>query len=97
MIPGLLALTVEVTVTRHIIIFPSYGRYTKDYQNYLDSCNEEIVTKTIHYHTYCTQTKEKDLSGFPVEVVVADTSITKGEKLAHALMLYIDSPSGSFD
>lgn len=77
--------------------FPSYGRYTKDYQNYLDSCNEEIVTKTIHYHTYCTQTKEKDLSGFPVEVVVADTSITKGEKLAHALMLYIDSPSGSFD
>ena len=77
--------------------FPSYGRYTKDYQNYLDSCNEEIVTKTIRYHTYCTQTKEKDLSGFPVEVVVADTSITKGEKLAHALMLYIDSPSGSFD
>lgn len=77
--------------------FPSYGRYTKDYQNYLDSCNEEIVTKTIHYHTYCTQTKEKDLSGFPVEVIVADTSITKGEKLAHALMLYIDSPSGSFD
>lgn len=41
--------------------------------------------------------RKKICRGFPVEVVVADTSITKGEKLAHALMLYIDSPSGSFD
>lgn len=77
--------------------YPSYGNYTKDYQAYLDNCGEEIVTKTIYYYTYCTQTSEKDvLDGFPVEVMVSDANITQGEKLASVMLQYIDSPTGSF-
>lgn len=77
--------------------YPSYGNYTKDYQAYLDNCGEEIVTKTIYYYTYCTQTSEKDvLDGFPVEVMVSDANITQGKKLASVMLQYIDSPTGSF-
>lgn len=77
--------------------YPSYGNYTKDYQAYLDNCGEEIVTKTIYYYTYCTQTNEKDvLDGFPVEVMVSDANVTQGRKLASVMLQYIDSPTGSF-
>lgn len=77
--------------------YPSYGNYTKDYQAYLDNCGEEIVTKTIYYYTYCTQTGEKDvLDGFPVEVMVSDANVTQGKKLASVMLQYIDSPTGSF-
>lgn len=77
--------------------YPSYGNYTKDYQAYLDNCGEEIVTKTIYYYTYCTQTSEKDvLDGFPVEVMVSDANVTQGKKLASVMLQYIDSPTGSF-
>ena len=77
--------------------YPSYGNYTKDYQAYLDNCGEEIVTKTIYYYTYCTQTSEKDvLAGFPVEVMVSDANVTQGKKLVSVMLQYIDSPTGSF-
>ena len=63
----------------------------------MDNCGEEIVTKTIYYYTYCTQTSEKDvLDGFPVEVMVSDANVMQGRKLASVMLQYIDSPTGSF-
>ena len=37
----------EETLSAHGI--SGYGEYTQEYQDYLDSCGEEIVTKTIRY------------------------------------------------
>ncbi len=42
----------------HYIYYPSYGKYSADYQNLLDTCGEEIVTKTVSYYTYCSQTDQ---------------------------------------
>ena len=46
--------------TRYIY-YPSYGKYSADYQNLLDTCGEEIVTKTVSYYTYCSQTDQKSV------------------------------------
>ena len=94
---GLKSVNCGSSVNPKYYFYPSYGNYTKDYQAYLDNCGEEIVTKTIYYYTYCTQTSEKDvLDGFPVEIMVSDANVTQGEKLASVMLQYIDSPTGSF-
>lgn len=94
---GLKSVNCGSSVSPKYYFYPSYGNYTKDYQAYLDNCGEEIVTKTIYYYTYCTQTNEKDvLDGFPVEVMVSDANVTQGKKLASVMLQYIDSPTGSF-
>lgn len=94
---GLKSVNCGSSVSPKYYFYPSYGNYTKDYQAYLDNCGEEIVTKTIYYYTYCTQTSEKDvLAGFPVEVMVSDANVTQGKKLVSVMLQYIDSPTGSF-
>ena len=94
---GLKSVNCGSSVSPKYYFYPSYGNYTKDYQAYLDNCGEEIVTKTIYYYTYCTQTSEKDvLAGFPVEVMVSDTNVTQGKKLVSVMLQHIDSPTGSF-
>ena len=94
---GLKSVNCGSSVSPKYYFYPSYGNYTKDYQAYLDNCGEEIVTKTIYYYTYCTQTSEKDvLAGFPVEIMVSDANVTQGKKLVSVMLQYIDSPTGSF-
>lgn len=94
---GLKSVNCGSSVNPKYYFYPSYGNYTKDYQAYLDNCGEEIVTKTIYYYTYCTQTSEKDvLDGFPVEIMVSDANVTQGKKLVSVMLQYIDSPTGSF-
>lgn len=76
--------------------YPSYGKYSAAYQNLLDTCGEPIVTKTIKYYTFCSQTNEKGtLSGFPMEVRVVDDRITPNRWYV-ATMLYIDAGEGEF-
>lgn len=77
--------------------FPSYGKYSAAYQNLLDTCGEEIISKTIHYYTYCGQTQEEDiLCGFPMVITVADKRVN-AEKWWPVTMVYIDSGKGSFE
>lgn len=77
--------------------YPSYNHYSVQYQNLLDTCGEEIVTKTIYYYTYCGQTQEDGtLSGFPMEVDIMDDRIEHNTwHLAETI--YVDSGEGSFE
>ena len=77
--------------------YPSYNHYSVQYQNLLDTCGEEIVTKTIYYYTYCGQTQEYGtLSGFPMEVDSMDDRIEHNTwHLAETI--YVDSGEGSFE
>lgn len=77
--------------------YPSYNHYSVQYQNLLDTCGEEIVTKTIYYYTYCGQTQEDGtLSGFPMEVDSMDDRIEHNTwHLAETI--YVDSGEGSFE
>lgn len=76
--------------------YPSYGKYSKEYQNLLDTCGEEIITRTIKYYTFCSQTGEKDnLSGFPVEIKVVDDRVSPN-RWWNITTLYIDTGRGEF-
>ena len=62
----------------HYIYYPSYGKYSADYQNLLDTCGEEIVTKAVSYYTYCSQTDQKSvLAGYPIQILVKDERLNK--------------------
>ena len=77
--------------------YPSYGKYTAKYQNLLDTCGEEIITRTIKYYTFCSQTGEKDtLSGFPMEVQLVDDRIAPN-KLKCIMPIYINAGRGEFE
>ena len=77
--------------------YPSYNHYSVQYQNLLDTCGEEIVTKTIYYNTYCGQTQEiGTLSGFPMEVMVVDDRI-KPDTWWNVKTIYVSSGEGSFE
>lgn len=77
--------------------YPSYNHYSAQYQNLLDTCREEIITKTIYYYTYCNQTLEDGtLSGFPVEVDVVDNRI-KPNTWWNVKTIYVSSGEGSFE
>lgn len=76
--------------------YPSYGKYSAQYQNLLDTCGEEIITRTIKYYTFCSQTGEKDnLSGFPVEIDVVDDRVSPN-RWWNATTVYIDAGRGEF-
>lgn len=76
--------------------YPSYGKYSAQYQNLLDTCGEEIITRTIKYYTFCSQTGEKDnLSGFPVEIDVVDDRVSPN-RWWDATTVYIDAGRGEF-
>ena len=77
--------------------YPSYNHYSAQYQNLLDTCGEEIITKTIYYYTYCGQTQEDStLSGFPMEVDVMDDRI-ESNTWHLAETIYVNSGEGSFE
>lgn len=77
--------------------YPSYNHYSARYQNFLDTCGEEIITKTIYYYTYCGQTQEDStLSGFPMEVDVMDDRIERNTWYL-AETIYVHSGEGSFE
>ena len=77
--------------------YPSYNHYSAQYQNLLDTCGEEIITKTIYYYTYCGQTQEDStLSGFPMEVDVMDDRIESNTWYL-AETIYVNSGEGSFE
>lgn len=79
------------------IFYPSYDYYSAQYQHLLDTCGEEIVTKTIHYNTYCSQTGEDGtLSGFPMEVNVVDDRLEENTWFL-AKTIYVDAGEGSFE
>ena len=76
--------------------YPSYGKYSAQYQNLLDTCGEEIITRTIKYYTFCSQTGEEDnLSGFPVEIDVVDNRVSPN-RWWNAATVYIDAGLGEF-
>ena len=79
--------------TRYIY-YPSYGKYSADYQNLLDTCGEEIVTKTVSYYTYCSQTDQKSvLAGYPIQILVKDERLNKETRVC-AMTYYISNPEG---
>ena len=80
------------------VFFPSYGRYSAEYQNLLDTCGEEIITKTIRYYTYDMKKMKKNsaMYNFPVVIDVADTRIN-AKKWRVAKTVYIDSAEGTFE
>lgn len=95
--PGIRSVNLWPSGTPTYCFFPSYGKYSAAYQNLLDTCGEEIITKTIHYYTYCDQTQEEDiLCGFPMEITVADKRVNS-ERWWPVTMVYIDSGKGSFE
>lgn len=79
------------------IFYPSYDHYSAQYQNLLDTCGEDIITKTIYYNTYCSQTGEDGtLSGFPMEVNVVDDRLKENTWFL-AKTIYVDAGEGSFE
>lgn len=77
--------------------YPSYDHYSVQYQNLLDTCGEDIITKTIYYNTYCSQTGEDGtLSGFPMEVKVVDDRLEENTWFL-AKTIYVDAGEGSFE
>lgn len=78
----------------HYIYYPSYGKYSADYQNLLDTCGEEIVTKTVSYYTYCSQTDQKSvLAGYPIQILVKDERLNKETRVC-AMTYYVSKPEG---
>lgn len=80
------------------VFYPSYDRYSAEYQNLLDTCGEEIITKTIRYYTYDMKKMQKSgaMYNFPVEIDVADARIN-AKKWRVAKTVYIDAAEGAFD
>ena len=80
------------------VFYPSYGHYSAEYQNLLDTCGEEIITKTIRYYTYDMKKMKKSsaMYNFPVEIDVADARINAKEWRV-AKTVYIDSAEGTFE
>lgn len=76
--------------------YPSYGMYSADYQNLLDTCGEKIITKTICYYTESSNSAEKGtLGGFPMKITAKD-SLLSGTRPT-IMTLYIDKGEGSFE
>lgn len=96
--PGIRSVDVGGTVTGPVYVFyPSYNHYSVQYQNMLDTCGEEIITKTIYYNTHCSQTGEDGtLSGFPMAVNVVDDRL-EHNRWVLAQTIYVDSGRGSFE
>lgn len=85
---------VQSAYNPHYIYYPSYGKYSADYQNLLDTCGEEIVTKTVSYYTYCSQTDQKSvLAGYPIQILVKDDRLNKETRVC-AMTYYISNPEG---
>mgnify|MGYP004563892777 CR=1 FL=1 len=80
------------------VFYPSYDRYSAEYQNLLDTCGEEIITKTIRYYTYDMKKMQKSsaMYNFPVEIDVADARINAKEWRV-AKTVYIDAAEGTFE
>ena len=75
--------------------YPSYGRYSAEYQNLLDTCGEKIITKTIHYYTECSNAGKKGiLGGFPMQITVTDSRLSKSGLTAMTLSI---NGEGSFE
>ena len=75
--------------------YPSYGMYSAEYQDLLDTCGEKIVTKTIHYYTECSNAGKKGtLGGFPMQITVNDSRLSKNGLTAMTLSI---EGEGSFE
>lgn len=75
--------------------YPSYGRYSAEYQNLLDTCGEKIITKTIRYYTECSNAGKKGiLGGFPMQITVNDSRLSKSGLTAMTLSI---NGEGSFE
>lgn len=75
--------------------YPSYGRYSAEYQNLLDTCGEKIITKTIRYYTECSNAGKKGiLGGFPMQITVNDSRLSKSGLTAMTLSI---EGEGSFE
>lgn len=76
--------------------YPSYGMYSADYQNLLDTCGEKIITKTICYYTESSNSAEKGtLGGFPMKITAKDSRLSGTRPTI--MTLYIDKGEGSFE
>ena len=76
--------------------YPSYGMYSAEYQDLLDTCGEKIITKTIHYYTECSNAGLKGvLGGFPMQITAKDSRLSGTRPVI--MTLYIDKGEGSFE
>ena len=75
--------------------YPSYGMYSAEYQDLLDTCGEKIITKTIRYYTECSNAGKKViLGGFPMQITVNDSRLSKSGLTAMTLSV---NGEGSFE
>ena len=75
--------------------YPSYGMYSAEYQDLLDTCGEKIITKTIRYYTECSNAGKKGiLGGFPMQITVNDSRLSKSGLMAMTLSV---NGEGSFE
>ena len=75
--------------------YPSYGMYSAEYQDLLDTCGEKIITKTIRYYTECSNAGKKGiLGGFPMQITVNDSRLSKSGLTAMTLSV---NGEGSFE
>ena len=75
--------------------YPSYGMYSAEYQDLLDTCGEKIITKTIRYYTECSNAGKKGiLGGFPMQITVTDSRLSKSGLTAMTLSI---NGEGSFE
>lgn len=80
--------------TPYYTYYPSYGHYSAAYQNLLDNCGEEIVTKTVSYYTYCSQTDQTAvLAGYPIQIYAKDDRLNTETRVC-AMTFYVDKPEG---
>ena len=95
---GIKSVDVGGSMEDSYVFYPSYGHYSAEYQNLLDTCGEEIITKTIHYYTYDMKKMQKNsaMYNFPVEIDVADARIN-AKKWRVAKTVYIDAAEGTFE
>ena len=76
--------------------YPSYGMYSAEYQDLLDTCGEKIITKTIRYYTECSNAGLKGvLGGFPMQITAKDSRLSGTRPVI--MTLYIDKGEGSFE
>ena len=75
--------------------YPSYGMYSAEYQDLLDTCGEKIITKTIRYYTECSNAGKKGiLGGFPMQITVNDSRLSKSGLTAMTISV---NGEGSFE
>lgn len=75
--------------------YPSYGMYSAEYQDLLDTCGEKIITKTIRYYTECSNAGKKGILGrFPMQITVNDSRLSKSGLTAMTLSV---NGEGSFE